>query len=101
MYLPAVVLAHQQGVGKSAYLRSVTALTVAIDSQYTLHGERRQSRTGKEFVMWHACTNGREIGEIMASTRQSDIASELRQYINAGGASRMLDMPDTGDLQDE
>ena len=35
----------------------------------------------------------REIGEIMPSAYQSDVAAELRQYINDGGASRMTDLP--------
>ncbi|HNW87963.1 MAG TPA: hypothetical protein PKJ47_13620 [Candidatus Limiplasma sp.] len=92
--MPAVVLAHQQGVGLSAYRRRVQALTVVVDRQYTLRGERRRSCRGKEIVVWHACTFGREIGEIMPSTRQSDVAAELRRYINDGGASRMMDVPD-------
>ena len=93
MSLPAVVLAHQQGLGKAAYLRQYNSLTVAIDGQYTIHGERRKSRKGKELVVWHACSHGHEIGEIMPSTYQSDVAAELRQYINDGGASRMTDLP--------
>lgn len=93
MPLPSVVVAHQQGVGLSAYKRNVTKLTLAIDAQYTLKGERRKSRNGKELVVWHACTFGREIGEIMPSPYQSDVAAELRRYITDGGASRMLDLP--------
>ena len=96
MPLPSVVVAHQQGVGLSAYKRNVTKLTLAIDAQYTLRGERRKSRKGREIIMWHACTFGREIGEIMPSAYQSDVAAELRQYINDGGASRMLDLPMNG-----
>lgn len=93
MPLPAVVLAHQQGLGKAAYLRQYNSLTVAIDSQYTIHGERRRSRKGKEIIMWHACTFGREIGEIFPSRYQSEVAAELRSYINQGGASKMRDLP--------
>lgn len=93
MPLPSVVVAHQQGVGLSAYKRNVTKLTLAIDAQYTIKGERRKSRKGKELVVWHAYTFGREIGEIMPSAYQSDVAAELRQYINDGGASRMTDLP--------
>ena len=96
MPLPSVVVAHQQGVGLSAYRRRVQSLTVAVDRQYTLHGERRRSRKGKEIIMWHACTFGREIGEIMPSTRQAEVAAELRRYINDGGASRKLDLPMNG-----
>ena len=93
MPLPSVVLAHQQGIGLSAYRRQRPPLTVAIDAQYTLHGERRRSRNGREIIVWHACADGREIGEIMPSAYQSDVAAELRQYINDGGASRMTDLP--------
>lgn len=96
MPLPSVVIAHQQGVGLSAYRRRVQSLTVAVDRQYTLHGERRKSRNGKELVVWHACTFGREIGEIMPSTYQSDVAAELRRYISDGGASKMIDMEVAG-----
>ena len=96
MPLPSVVVAHQQGVGLSAYKRNVTKLTLAIDAQYTLKGERRKSRKGKELVVWHACTFGREIGEIMPSPYQSDVAAELRRYISDGGASKMIDMEAAG-----
>ena len=92
MPLPSVVVAHQQGVGLSAYKRNVTKLTLAIDAQYSLKGERRKSRKGRELVIWHACTFGREIGEIMPSPYQSDVAAELRRYITDGGASKMIDM---------
>lgn len=89
----AVVRAHQSGYGIGAYRRQQREnLTVAIDRQYTLRGERRKSRKGREIIMWHACTFGREIGEIMPSTNQSDVAAELRRYISDGGASKMIDM---------
>lgn len=90
----AVVRAHQAGYGIGAYRRQQREnLTVAIDRQYTLRGERRRARSGREVIVWHACADGREIGEIMPSAYQSDVAAELRQYINDGGASRMTDLP--------
>lgn len=100
MPLPSVVVAHQQGVGLSAYKRNVTKLTLAIDAQYTLRGERRKSRKGRELVVWHACSHGHEIGEIMPSAYQSDVAAELRRYITDGGASKMIDMEGCSCLSD-
>lgn len=82
--LPAVVLAHQQGMGTTAYKRQQKPLVHPINAKYELRGERRSMRTGSRIVWSAWCISEKyafRIYDVCASTYKNAVIDDLNAWL--------------------
>lgn len=86
MSLSAVVLAHQQGLGVSAYKRQQEeSLQRPINASYELRGEKRRFRGGTERIVWSAWRIGIEspfrVYDVVSSTYPQAVKDDLKAWL--------------------